>query len=250
MTHDVFISYATEDRAAADAIRATLAASGVRPWMAREATGLGTAAGNPNPWAQSEAFILILSSSANKSEEVQREVQIAFRVGVPMVFFCVDKAQPTPELQHLIEADAVFRPVCSGERVLWLESSSPPPQADLKNLRQAVKGIFQASAEFPEFKPLSDRRAPEPVRPMRTTPERPAFARMLARIYSTGWHFPSFLAGVGKALMLFPPPPRRSERSDVDAISADLEKVLYDFAAVLHRHGHNLDTSGEKPDVA
>ncbi len=83
-----------------------------------------------------------------------------------------------------------------------------------------------------------------------TTAKQPRIAIGLANFFRGGWNPRSFLTGVGEALMLFPPVPRPSERSDVEAISTDLEKVLFDFATVLQRHGHNLDTSGDKPDVA
>ena len=40
------------------------------------------------------------------------------------------------------------------------------------------------------------------------------------------------------------------EQPDVDAIAVDIQKVLYDLAAVLERHGHILDAPGENADGA
>ena len=76
MTHEVFISYASLDKAAADAACAALEAKGIRCWIAPRDIRPGT------DWSEaiidaidvSKAFLLVFSSHADASQQVKREV--------------------------------------------------------------------------------------------------------------------------------------------------------------------------------
>ena len=83
MSFDVFISYANQDKATADAACAQLEAEGIRCWIAPRDVPPGA------EWAGAivdaiddcRAMVLIFSSSTNESKQNRREVQQALRRG-------------------------------------------------------------------------------------------------------------------------------------------------------------------------
>src|SRR5215469_13145409 len=96
MPFDVFISYSTHDKAAADAACAVLEASGIRCWIAPRDIPPGT------EWAKAivdaidrcRAMVLIFSSNANGSKQIHREIQRAFEREVPVVPFRIENIVP------------------------------------------------------------------------------------------------------------------------------------------------------------
>ena len=76
MAHDVFISYASEDKPTADAVCATLENKRVRCWIAPRDVRAGTSFGGAIIQAinQSRMLVLVFSASANASPHVTREV--------------------------------------------------------------------------------------------------------------------------------------------------------------------------------
>src|SRR5947208_13649949 len=89
MAHDAFISYASEDHAVARAIRAALATTGINCWMAPDdiTPGQPFAAALTSAIKGSRAVILVLSTHANESDHVPREVERAVQFCIPIVPF-------------------------------------------------------------------------------------------------------------------------------------------------------------------
>ena len=83
MTHDVFISYATEDKPVADAVCSALEGERIRCWYApRDVTfGMDFEEAIVDAISASRLMILVLSSHSNVSAHVKREVQNACMEG-------------------------------------------------------------------------------------------------------------------------------------------------------------------------
>jgi TIR domain len=79
MAHDVFICYASADKAIADAIWAALDASGIRCWIAPRHVLPGIPYGEAliDAIHNSRIFVLVFSSASNRSPQVMREVERA-----------------------------------------------------------------------------------------------------------------------------------------------------------------------------
>ena len=83
MPHDVFISYANEDKSIADAICVRLESRGIRCWIAPRDIPPGTA------WAEaiiraigeSRIMVLVYSAHSNCSQQVPRELERAVSKG-------------------------------------------------------------------------------------------------------------------------------------------------------------------------
>lgn len=104
MGHDVFISYATEDRAVAGLMCRVIEATGTKCWMApRDILG-----GVPYPEAivkaidASRAFVLVFSAAADESPQVLREVERAVSKKVPLLPFRVQNHEPTESMAYFI----------------------------------------------------------------------------------------------------------------------------------------------------
>ena len=76
MTHDVFISYSSRDKPAADAVCGALESSGIRCWIAPRdiLPGLSWPAALVKAIGECRAMLLVFSGSANQSEQIKREV--------------------------------------------------------------------------------------------------------------------------------------------------------------------------------
>jgi hypothetical protein len=145
MAHDVFISYSHRDKTAADAACAVLESSGVRCWIAPRDVSPGA---QDWPTAIIEAIggcrvmVLIFSSEANSSPDVQREVHQAFSRSVPVIPLRVQDTIPTDSLAYYLD------------RVHWLDALTPPLEAHLQRLTEAVKAILQMPLADAPLEPL------------------------------------------------------------------------------------------------
>src|SRR5271163_583278 len=102
MAHDVFISYSTQDKPAADAVCATLEKIGVRCWIAPRDIMPGANWGGSivNAIRTSRVLLLVFSNNANESNQIKREVEIAASGGVTIVPLRIEDALPTESFQY------------------------------------------------------------------------------------------------------------------------------------------------------
>jgi hypothetical protein len=129
MNFDAFISYANQDKAAADAACAKLEAEGIRCWIAPRDVPPGA------QWAGAivdaidhcRAMVVIFSSSANASKQIHREVQRAFDREVPVVPFRIENVAPEQSLAYYMGS------------VHWLDALTPPLEQHLQKLAASVK---------------------------------------------------------------------------------------------------------------
>ncbi len=156
MSHDVFISYASEDRTTAEAVCSALESNRIACWIAPRDILAGSSwqASIVDAIPQSRLFLLILSPHILPSPHVQTEVRMAFDRRAP------DQGR-LPILPFQIEPvtlDGVFRYMLEGYHIL--DATSDPMRETLPHLIRDVKRHLAESA-----KPLSS----APVQPAPTS---------------------------------------------------------------------------------
>jgi hypothetical protein len=139
MIHDVFISFATEDEAAALGICGALEAEGIACWIAHR---------NIQPGAEyrrriveaiegCRLLILVFSAHANASNYVTAEVDRAFNKGIPILSFRLQAVPPSEDLALMI----------SGRH--WLEAWKTPWDESLLTLSRAVRSLLAGQGPAP-----------------------------------------------------------------------------------------------------
>ena len=129
MAHDVFISYSTKDKAAADAACNVLERNGVRVWMAPRdiLPGVGWAESLIGAINSARVMVLVYSSNANKSPQIEREVERAINKGLPVVPFRVEDVAPSATLEYFIS------------ETHWLDAFTPPLDGHIRQLADATQ---------------------------------------------------------------------------------------------------------------
>lgn len=148
MAHDVFISYGSPDKQTADATCAWLEAKGIRCWIAPRDVRPGMPYGGEltNALRESRILVLILSSHANYSSHVAREVEQAAHFGVRILPLRVEEVKPSDDLQFFINS------------VHWLDAFTPPLEAHLHQVSTAVERLLQPDP--PLASPIAPRSTP------------------------------------------------------------------------------------------
>jgi hypothetical protein len=131
MTHEVFISHSSRDRATADVVCSMLERNGVRCWYAPRDVPPG------DDWnvailkaiAASRVMVLIFSSNSNLSTDVTLEVKHAGRKRIPLIPFRIEEVEPSQTLEYYITF------------VQWLDAWTPPLEDHLPRLLEHVKGF-------------------------------------------------------------------------------------------------------------
>lgn len=132
MAHDVFISYASKNKAAADTVCTELEARGIRCWVAPRDIVPGVA------WAESiidaleaaKVMILLFSSAANASVQIEREVERAVHKGVPVVPLRLEDVIPTRTMEYFISTTH------------WFDAIHPPLEQHMDRLAQGVTTLL------------------------------------------------------------------------------------------------------------
>jgi hypothetical protein len=146
MSHDVFISYSSHDKATADAACARLESQGIRCWIAPRDVLPG------RPWAasivtaitNSRLLLLVFSDGANNSEQVQREVERAAAKRIPILPFRIENVAPTAAMEFFL---------CAPH---WLDAYTPPLEKHLETLTNAVTRLLEATgSKAPTDEPVT-----------------------------------------------------------------------------------------------
>jgi len=133
VAHDVFISYATGDKAVADAVCAQLeSVHRIRCWIAPRDITPGAS------WAESiidaldtaKIMVLIFSSSANASMQIEREVERAVHKGINIIPLRIEDTAPTKTLEYFISAPH------------WLDALTVPLEEHIAKLAVSVKALL------------------------------------------------------------------------------------------------------------
>ncbi len=142
MAHDVFISYSSKDKPAADATCAVLEARGIRCWMAPRDIVPGA------DWGESiidaihgaRAMVLVFSTNANNSVQIKREVERAINKAIPVIPLRIENVVPVKSLEYFLSTPH------------WLDAFSPPLERHLNYLADVIQSV------------LDGKPAPQPVK--------------------------------------------------------------------------------------
>jgi hypothetical protein len=154
MAHDVFISYAVEDRQVADKVCEALERGGIKCWIAPRDVPFGDDYEESivDAISTSRLLVLVLSSHSNASSHVKREVQNACSGecgGQYVVPFRIEEVEYNKALRYYL-----------GSRQ-WLDASTPPLARHLGRLVEHVRASLSRSG--------GEAKAVEPPTPMHPT---------------------------------------------------------------------------------
>jgi hypothetical protein len=132
MQFDVFISYSSHDKSAADAACAALERAGIRCWIApRDITpGADWGVAIMDALDTCRAMVLIFSSNANSSPQVRRELERVVGRGVPIIPVRIEDSTPTKALAYFMGP------------VHWLDALTPPLEQHLQRLADSLKTLL------------------------------------------------------------------------------------------------------------
>lgn len=137
MSHDVFVSYSSKDKAVADSIVAELEKYNVRCWYAPRDIKPGDDWGVAIAQAISDSkiFLIVFSNNSNRSQRVLDELNLAISKEVVILPFRIEKLDPSGAmLLHLASRH-------------WLDAFSPSWKPHLITLVNTVKSILDKKSE-------------------------------------------------------------------------------------------------------
>ncbi len=132
LAHDVFISYSTKDKSAADTLCRTLEAHGIPCWIAPRNIAYGSDYGEAivDGINESRVMVLVFSSHANTSPHIKREVDRAVSKGLTIIPIRIEDVAPTRALEYYISP------------VHWLDAVAPPLEPHLEALAQKIRVLL------------------------------------------------------------------------------------------------------------
>jgi WD40 repeat protein len=133
MSFDVFISYSSRDKQVASAVCGKLEAAGIRCWIAYRDVQAGEnwAAAIIEAIGKCQVMVLILSSGANQSPQVWREVERAVSKGLVIDPLRIESVVPEGDLEYFLSG------------VHWHDAVTPPLSAHLDKLRDEVAALLK-----------------------------------------------------------------------------------------------------------
>jgi adenylate cyclase len=104
MPHDVFLSYSSSDKAAAQAVLAGLEDRGIRCWIAPRDIPAGSEYGEQivDAIKACRLVVLVFSNAANTSPHVRREVERAVSAGRPIIPLRVENVAPSGAMEYAL----------------------------------------------------------------------------------------------------------------------------------------------------
>ena len=134
-THDVFISYSSDDKPVADAVCAILEQQRIRCWMTPRDVRPG------EEWAgaivrairDARVVVLIFSASSNASRQVLREVERAVHDGAIVIPFRIQDTPPSQSLEYFISTPH------------WLDALTAPLEQHVLRLADSIKSLLAQS---------------------------------------------------------------------------------------------------------
>jgi hypothetical protein len=140
MAHEVFISYSSEDKLAADALCGALEAARIRCWMApRDVIPALSYSGQiTRAMKASRVMVLIFSEHSNVSAAVLAEVELAANAGVHILNFRVDASPLSDDLLFYLQHRH------------WLDALTPPMERHYARLVQTIQGLLAPASTSEE----------------------------------------------------------------------------------------------------
>ena len=229
VAHDVFISYATSDKAVADAVCSQLESiHRIRCWIApRDVTpGASWAESIIDALDGSKIMVLIFSSNANASMQIEREVERAVHKGINIIPLRIENTVPTKTLEYFISAPH------------WLDALSVPLEDHINKLAASVKACFRTWATERSAAAVRSRRSAASTTPRATN----WVGRLRSRRLSLRRSCSAFAAErAGRPMLSITPPQRRCGRNR-NCRSGALPFRSRDLSASRARRNARTDT--------
>lgn len=122
--HEVFVSYSHRDKPVADAVVSRLEQAGIRCWIAPRDVLPGRVWGKAivDAIETTRLMVVVLSSEANESRQVIREVERAVAHDVVVIPFRIELFQPTGAMSYYLSSEH------------WLDAMTAPLDAHIARL--------------------------------------------------------------------------------------------------------------------
>jgi TIR domain-containing protein len=158
MAHDVFISYSSEDKLAADALCGALEAARIRCWVApRDVVPALSYSGQiTRAIKASRVMVLIFSEHSNVSAAVLAEVELAANAGVHILNFRVDASPLSDDLRFYLQHRH------------WLDALTPPMERHHARLVPTIQGLLAPASTSEEAELATPTLASPMVLPRKT----------------------------------------------------------------------------------
>jgi len=143
LAHDVFISYAKQDAAVADAVCAELEADGIQCWIAPRNIISGTKYSQAiiNGITESGIMVLVYSAGANESNHVVAEVDRAYNKRIPIIPFRIEDVPLSKDLEYYLSTSQ------------WLDAQADPVTDHLERLVDTVRLLLKKTGSLPVLPP-------------------------------------------------------------------------------------------------
>src|SRR5579862_1054701 len=163
MGYDVFISYSSKDKAAADAVCAALETNGVRCWIAPRNIDPG------QDWmgaiidaiGAARVMVLVFSQHSNKSDQVKLEVGHAASGGLTIIPLRLEDVPMNKNLKFLLAATH------------WMDALTPPLEKHLRDFSKKVRGMLELAGRparaAPDLSAVAVSQAPSVPSPVSAT---------------------------------------------------------------------------------
>jgi hypothetical protein len=142
VSYEVFISYAHDDKKAADAVCHALEHGGIRCWIAPRdiLPGVEWGAAIVDAIDMVRVMVLVFSASSNRSPQVRREIERAVNKGVAVLPFRIEEVFPCKTLEYFLGTQH------------WLDAFQKPLEPHIEVLTRTVRTILAGSDEsVPSF---------------------------------------------------------------------------------------------------
>jgi chemotaxis protein histidine kinase CheA len=151
VAHDVFISYSSLDKTAADAVRGAIESRGIRCWIDHNALVLGEQWEDeiPDAIASSQVMVLLISSHSNGSGNVKNELSCAVAAKIHII----------PVRIENVELRGSFKLNFTGRQIL--DAFNQPIEPHLERLADAVSKRVKQIEAAREIEVLKQKREAE-----------------------------------------------------------------------------------------
>ena len=131
-SHDVFISYPSQDKVSADGVCHGLEARGIRCWMAPRDVIPGSDWQTSLLDAISDARVVVLlfTSNTNGSDHIKREITAAFEGGSVVIPFRLENVSPQGALRYHLTG------------VHWLDAFAGAMEPHVEQLATTIKRVL------------------------------------------------------------------------------------------------------------
>ena len=180
MPHDVFVSYASDDKPTADAVCATLENRGIRCWIAPRdiLPSMDWGGAIVDAISASRVMVVVYSAKANDSPQIKREVERAVNRGLAVIPFRIEDVPMSKTLEFFMSMPH------------WLDALTPPLQSHLDRLADTT-GVILESAGVVLAQPPGRETVPPPPRPAATSED---IVRGISRWMTAGTESPTLAA--------------------------------------------------------